>query len=208
MKKRTIALLLAACMTAGILTACGGNTTSSAPAESSASATEAAAPAEETPAATPEPVVSTQEEASAASELEPVSVVEESAEPEAPKTCTVTFSDGQTFEATVGEDFVFFFQCDAPGDMGEPQPGEEGAGITASDGTVTYSNVGLGGPYSYPTSEKVTISGFTGDFEITITDAATYMDATYTIYTDEQDIADAIAFAEEMAKQQAANPMP
>ena len=34
------------------------------------------------------------------------------------------------------------------------------------------------------------------------------MDATYTIYTDEQDIADAIAFAEEMAKQQAANPMP
>ena len=77
-----------------------------------------------------------------------------------------------------------------------------------TDGTVTYSNVGLGGPYSYPTSEKVTISGFTGDFEITITDAATYMDATYTIYTDEQDIADAIAFAEEMAKQQAANPMP
>ena len=74
--------------------------------------------------------------------------------------------------------------------------------VTAADGTVTYSNVGLGGPYSYPTSEKVTISGFTGDFEITITDAATYMDATYTIYTDEQDIADAIAFAEEMAKQQ------
>lgn len=37
------------------------------------------------------------------------------AEPEAPKTCTVTFSDGQTFEDTVGEDFVFFFQCDAPG---------------------------------------------------------------------------------------------
>jgi len=66
----------------------------------------------------------------------------------------------------------------------------------------------MGGPYSYPTSEKVTISGFTGDFEITITDAATYMDATYTIYTDEQDIADAIAFAEEMAKQQAVNPMP
>ena len=73
---------------------------------------------------------------------------------------------------------------------------------------MTYSNVGLGGPYSYPTSEKVTISGFTGDFDVTITEAATYMDATYTTYTDEQDIADAIAFAEEMAKQQAANPMP
>ena len=206
MKKRTLALLLVACMAAGMLTACGGNTTSSAPAEQSAPAAETAASTEEAP--TPEPVVSVQEEASVASEVEPVSVVEESAEPEAPKTCTVTFSDGQTFEATVGEDFVFFFQCDAPGDMGEPQNGEEGAGITTSDGTVTYSNVGLGGPYSYPTSEKVTISGFTGDFEITITDAATYMDATYTIYTDEQDIADAIAFAEEMAKQQAANPMP
>ena len=206
MKKRTLALLLTACMAAGMLSACGGNTTSSAPAEQSAPAAETAAPTEEAP--TPEPVVSVQEEASVASEAEPVSVVEESAEPEAPKTCTVTFSDGQTFEATVGEDFVFFFQCDAPGDMGEPQNGEEGAGITTSDGTVTYSNVGLGGPYSYPTSEKVTISGFTGDFEITITDAATYMDATYTIYTDEQDIADAIAFAEEMAKQQAANPMP
>ena len=205
MKKRTLALLLVACMTAGMLTACGGNTTSSAPTESSAPATEEAAPAEETPAATPEPVVSVQEEASAIFEVEPVPVVEESAEPEVPKTCTVTFSDGQT---TVGEDFVFFFQCDAPGDMGEPQNGEEGAGITASDGTMTYSNVGLGSPYSYPTSEKVTISGITGDFEVTITDAATYMDATYTIYTDEQDIADAIAFAEEMAKQQAENPMP
>ena len=206
MKKRTLALLLVACMAVGMLTACGGNTTSSVPAEQSAPAAETAASTEEAP--TPEPVVSVQEEASVASEVEPVSVVEESAEPEAPKTCTVTFSDGQTFEATVGEDFVFFFQCDAPGDMGEPQNGEEGAGISTSDGTVTYSNVGLGGPYSYPTSEKVTISGFTGDFEITITDAATYMDATYTIYTDEQDIADAIAFAEDMAKQQAANPMP
>ena len=214
MKKRTLAMLLAACMTAGMLTACGGTSTSSAPAEQSAPATEEVAPTETPAAEAPEPAASqTEQEASAAPEAEavsaeePASVLEASAEPEA-KTCTVTFSDGQTFEATVGEDFVFFFQCDAPGDMGEPQPGEEGAGITASDGTVTYSNVGLGGPYSYPTSEKVTISGFTGDFEVTITDAATYMDATYTIYTDEQDIADAIAFAEEMAKQQAANPMP
>lgn len=206
MKMRTLALLLTACMAAGMLTACGGNMTSSVPAEQSAPAAETAAPTEEAP--TPELVVSAQEEASVVSAVEPVSVVEESAEPEAPKTCTVTFSDGQTFEATVGEDFVFFFQCDAPGDMGEPQNGEEGAGITTSDGTVTYSNVGLGGPYSYPTSEKVTISGFTSDFEVTITEAATNMDATYTIYTDEQDIADAIAFAEEMAKQQAANPMP
>ncbi len=124
------------------------------------------------------------------------------------ETCTVTFSDGQTFEATIGEDFVFFFQCDAPGDMGAPAEGEEGAGITVSEGTVTYSNVGLGGPNQYPTSEKVTISGFTGDITVTITEAATNMGATYTIYTEEADIAEAIAFAEQMAAQMAANPMP
>ena len=217
MKKRTMALLLAACMTAGMLTACGGNTGSSAAdgAPASVSQQESAPEATQTapeaiPAAPESSAESIKEEApapeSAAEDVEST-VPEESAAEEA-KTCTVTFFDGQTFEATVGEDFVFFFQCDAPGDMGEPQPGEEGAGITVSDGTVTYSNVGLGGPYSYPTSEKVTISGFTGDFDVTITEAATYMDATYTIYTDEQDIADAIAFAEEMAKQQAANPMP
>lgn len=207
MKKRTLALLLAACMTAGMLTACGGSTTSSAAGPASEPAS---APQEEAVTQAPTPDPASEKEAPSAQEAstveEPASA-EESVQEE-PQTCTVTFSDGQTFEATVGEDFVFFFQCNAPGDMGEPQPGEEGAGITASEGTVTYSNVGLGGPYSYPTSEKVTISGFTGDFQVTITDAATYMDATYTIYTDEQDIADAIAFAEEMAKQQAANPMP
>ena len=202
MKKRTLALLLALCMLLGLLAACGTEETASAEAPVSASQTEI----ETTPEPTPEPTPEAPEEPS----VEEPSVLEESAvEVEAPSgPCTVTFSDGQTFEATVGEDFVFFFQCDAPGDMGEPAPGEEGAGITASDGTVTYSNVGLGGPYSYPTSEKVTISGFTGDFEVTITEAATNMGATYTIYTDEQEIADAIAFAEAMAAQQAANPMP
>ena len=128
--------------------------------------------------------------------------------PEAAETVTVTFSTGETYEATVGEDFVFFFQCDAPGDMGAPAEGEEGAGITVSEGTVAYSNVGLGGPFSYPTSEKVTISGFTGDFTVTVTDAALAQGATYTIYTTPEEIADAIAFAEEMAAQMAANPMP
>lgn len=202
MKKRTLALLLALCMMLGLLAACGTEETASAEAPVSASQAEI----ETTPEPTPEPTPEAPEEPSA----EEPSVLEESAvEVEASSgPCTVTFSDGQTFEATVGEDFVFFFQCDAPGDMGEPAPGEEGAGITTSDGTVTYSNVGLGGPYSYPTSEKVTISGFTGDFEVTITEAATNMGATYTIYTDEQEIADAIAFAEAMAAQQAANPMP
>lgn len=131
---------------------------------------------------------------------------EEAAAP-AGETVTVTFSTGETYEATAGEDFVFFFQCDAPGDMGAPAEGEEGAGITVSEGTVTYSNVGLGGPFSYPTSEKVTISGFTGDITVTVTDAAVAQGATYTIYTDPAEIEEAIAFAEEMAAQMAANPM-
>ena len=210
MKKRTFACLLVLCMLLGMFAACGTEAASSAassvPAPASAEAPETAAP---TPDPTPEPPAPEPSAVEASVEEEP-SVVEESIveEEPVPAVCTVTFSDGQTFEATVGEDFVFFFQCDAPGDMGAPAEGEEGAGITTSDGTVTYSNVGLGGPNSYPTSEKVAISGFTGDFTVTITDAATFMDATYTIYTDEQEIADAIAFAEAMAAQQAANPMP
>lgn len=212
MKKRTFALILVLTMVFGLLCACGGETTASAASESKpASEPSVAAPVEEPPAEEPAPqepsVAEEPAEPSVVEEPVEESVVEEPVEePAGP--VTVTFSDGQTFEATVGEDFVFFFQCDAPGDMGQPAEGEEGAGITVSEGTVTYSNVGLGGPYKYPTSEKVTISGFTGDITVTICEAATYMDATYTIYTDEQDIADAIAFAEEMAKQQAANPMP
>lgn len=203
MMKRTLACLLAVLMLVSLFAACGGEAASQEAPVSEEVSSVASEPSQE-PSQEPAPEPEPEEPASvAASEAEPSAVEEE-----APKTVTATFSDGQTFEATVGEDFVFFFQCDAPGDMGEPAEGEEGAGITTSDGTVTYSNVGLGGPFSYPTSEKVTISGFTGDFEITITEAATYMDATYTIYTDEQDIADAIAFAEEMAAQQAANPMP
>ena len=160
-----------------VLSACGG---SSAPAEAPAAEAPAAdAPAAEAPAA----------------------------EAPAAETYKITFSTGETYDLPAGEDLVFFFQCDAPGDMGAPNPGEEGAGITCSQGTVSYSNVGLGGPFSYPTSELVTISGITGDATVTVTDAALAMDATHTIYFDEQGIADAIAFAEEMAAQMAANPM-
>lgn len=213
MKKRTFALLLALCMVLGLFAACGTEASEASVApETSVQASEVETPAEpeEAPASEAAPVEEEPEEPSVVEETpaEEASEVEEEVQAPAEGPCTVTFSDGQTFEATVGEDFVFFFQCDAPGDMGEPAAGEEGAGITVSEGTVTYSNVGLGGPYSYPTSEKVTISGFTGDITVTICEEATNMGATYTIYTDEQEIADAIAFAEEMAKQQAANPMP
>ena len=207
MKLRTLALVLAVCLIAGLFAACGSApaASSSAPAADSA----AEAPAEAT---AEEPAAPSEEAApeAPASAVEPEASAAEAEAPAEPAggPCTVTFPDGQTFEATVGEDFVFFIQCDAPGDMGQPLEGEEGAGVTVSDGTVSYSNVGLGGPYSYPTSELVTVSGFTGDFEITFAEAVTFMDATYTIYTDEQDIADAIAFAEAMAAQMAANPMP
>ncbi len=119
----------------------------------------------------------------------------------------VTFSTGETAKAIVGEPFEFFFQCDAPGDMGAPAEGEEGAGITVSSGTVEYSNVSLGGPNSYPTSEKVIITGFDGDFEVTVCDEASAMDATHTIYFEEAEIEEAIANAEAMAAQMAENPM-
>lgn len=120
---------------------------------------------------------------------------------------TVTFSTGETATAIIGEPFEFFFQCDAPGDMGAPAEGEEGAGITVSNGTVTYSHVGLGGPFRYPTSEMVTITDFDGDIYVTVCDEALAMDATHTIYFTPEDIEAAIAFADEMAAQMAANPM-
>ena len=126
---------------------------------------------------------------------------------QAEKEVQVTFSTGETATAILGEPFVFFFQCDAPGDMGEIAEGEEGAGIIVSDGEVTYSNVSLGGPFSYPTSELVTITDFDGDFEVTVAEAATQMDAAHTIYFTEEDIEAAIKTAEEMAAQMAANPM-
>jgi len=112
---------------------------------------------------------------------------------------TVTFSTGETATAIVGQPFEFFFQCDAPGDMGPIAEGQEGSGITVSSGEVEFSNVSLGGPFSYPTSEKVTVTGFDGDFEVTVADEATQMDATHTIYFTPEDIDAAIAHAEEMA---------
>ena len=112
---------------------------------------------------------------------------------------TVTFSTGETATAIVGEPFEFFFQCDAPGDMGAPAEGEEGAGITVSSGEVAYDNVSLGGPFSYPTSEKVIVTGFEGDFEVTVAEEATQMDATHTIYFTPEEIEEAVKHAEEMA---------
>ena len=119
----------------------------------------------------------------------------------------VTFSTGETATAIVGEPFEFFFQCDPPGDLGEIADGEEGAGITVSSGKVAYSNVSLGGPFSYPTSELVTVTDFDGDFEVIVAEAATQMDATHTIFLTAEDIEAAIKTAEEMAAQMAENPM-
>ena len=170
-------------------------------AEAPAESAEGAAAEGETPPAKPE---GNPPEGAPAEPGEPA---EAAASEEAAAEVTVTFSTGETATAVVGEPFEFFFQCDAPGDMGAPADGEEGAGITVSSGTVEYSNVGLGGPNSYPTSEKVTITGFEGDFEVTVCDEATAMDATHTIYFDAAEIEDAIANAEAMAAQMAENPM-
>ncbi len=177
--KKILALMLAAMMVFA-LCACGG----SAP-EAPAAAPAAEAPAAEAPAAAP-----------------------------AGETYLVTFSTGETYNLPAGEDLVFFFQCDAPADLGAPDDGKLaadgfGAGITASEGTVSYSNVTPGGPFQYPTAELVTVSGITGDVTITVTDAVTSMgEGLYHIYFTQAEIDEAIAFNEQMAAEMAANPMP
>ena len=69
----------------------------------------------------------------------------------------------------------------------------------SSSGEVAYDNVSLGGPFSYPTSEKVIVTGFEGDFEVTVAEEATQMDATHTIYFTPEEIEEAVKHAEEMA---------
>ena len=88
---------------------------------------------------------------------------------EAKDSYLITFAHGETYELPAGEDLVFSISCAAPADMGPPAEGEEGAGVTTTSGTITYSNITLGGPNQYPTAEKVTISGITEDCTVTIT---------------------------------------
>lgn len=88
---------------------------------------------------------------------------------EAKDSYLVTFAHGETYELPAGEDLVFTISCAAPADMGPPAEGEEGAGVTTTSGTITYSNITLGGPNQYPTAETVTISGITEDCTVTIT---------------------------------------
>lgn len=91
------------------------------------------------------------------------------AAPAASGTYLVTFAHGETYELTAGEDLVFTISCSAPSDMGPIADGEEGSGVTTTSGTITYSNVTLGGPNNYPTAETVTISGIAEDCLVTIT---------------------------------------
>ena len=97
---------------------------------------------------------------------------------------------------------------DATGEMGgaSGEPEAAGAGITVSQGTVSYSHVTLGGPFSYPTSELVTVTGITGDITVTVTEAATAMDAVYAIYLDQAEIDAAIAAADAMASSASGDP--
>ncbi len=88
---------------------------------------------------------------------------------------TVTIINGmdgsvaETFTVADGEDLVFTISCSAPCDMGPVADGEEGSGVTTTDGVITYSNITTGGPNAYPTAETVTISGIKSDAEVTVT---------------------------------------
>ncbi len=73
------------------------------------------------------------------------------------------------YDIAAGEDFVFSISCAAPCDMGPYADGEIGSGVTATCGTVTYSNVTTGGPNAYPTAETVTVSGIDADCTVTVT---------------------------------------
>ena len=53
--------------------------------------------------------------------------------------------------------------------MGPIAAGDEGSGVTTTDGDITYSNVTLGGPHQYPTAETVTIAGIKSDATVTVT---------------------------------------
>lgn len=74
-----------------------------------------------------------------------------------------------TYEVADGEDLVFTISCAAPCDMGPIAAGDEGSGVTATEGKIVYSNVTLGGPNQYPTAETVTISGIKSNATVTIT---------------------------------------
>lgn len=74
-----------------------------------------------------------------------------------------------TVEVAAGEDLVFTISCSAPADMGPTAPGEDGAGVTTTSGTIAYSNITTGGPNAYPIVETVTVSGITADATVTIT---------------------------------------
>ena len=80
--------------------------------------------------------------------------------------------DGSVYaewQAEDGEDLVFTISCSAPCDMGPIAEGEEGSGVTTTAGTISYSNITLGGPNQYPTAETVTITGIDADAVVTIT---------------------------------------
>ena len=102
---------------------------------------------------------------------------------------TVTVINGMdgsvydTFEVAEGEDFVFTLQGSPPCDMGPIAEGDEGSGVTADGGKITYSNVVLGGPNQYPTAEVVTVSEITGDITVTVTPNPDEVDSEFPAFT-------------------------
>ena len=104
-----------------------------------------------------------------------VNVTTDGAAAEAADAYTVTLINGMDgsvygeYEVAAGEDFVFSISCAAPCDMGPYADGEIGSGVSATCGTVAYSNVTTGGPNAYPTAETVTVSGIDADCTVTVT---------------------------------------
>ena len=89
-----------------------------------------------------------------------------------------------TYEVTDGEDLVFTISCSPPADMGPVADGEDGSGVTTTVGTITYSNITLGGPNQYPTAETVTITGIDADATVTITPNPLEVDAQFPAVTE------------------------
>ena len=89
-----------------------------------------------------------------------------------------------TYEVADGEDLVFTISCSAPCDMGPIAAGDAGSGVTTTVGTITYSNVTLGGPNQYPTAETVTIAGINADATVTITPNPDEVDSQFPAVTE------------------------
>ncbi len=143
------------------------------------------------------------EDAAPEAPAEPAPVAEEAGAPAA-ETVTVSFNIADAQTLPVGEDLVFYIGCEAPVDLGP----NDAVSCTCSHAVISYSEVTLGGPYSYPTAELVTISGIDEDCSVTISYDNSVADIAPSVTFDADAIADAVALNAQMSAERANNPMP